>query len=134
MRIRSNTGYCTVGNFGSENRLDYTVIGAGVNMASRLESAAESGSILLSYDTYNLVKDRIPCVESDRIKLKGISQPARTFRVAERLDDDSLISISADNTLLQARLSALSQDEALALKQELEQALISVANYLDTAG
>ena len=134
MRIGINTGYCTVGNFGSENRLDYTVIGAGVNMASRLESAAESGSILLSYDTYNLVKDRIPCVESDRIKLKGISQPARTFRVAERLDDDSLISISADNTLLQARLSALSQDEALALKQELEQALISVANYLDTAG
>ena len=80
------------------------------------------------------MKDSIPCVESDRIKLKGISQPARTFRVAERLDDDSLISISADNTLLQARLSALSQDEALALKQELEQALISVANYLDTAG
>jgi len=47
-----NTGFCTVGNFGSEGRLDYTIVGGGVNLASRLETAAEPGKILISYETY----------------------------------------------------------------------------------
>ena len=50
-RMGIHTGFCTVGNFGSENRMDYTVIGSGVNLAARLESASEPGNILMSYDT-----------------------------------------------------------------------------------
>src|SRR5262245_5012084 len=43
VRIAINTGYCTVGNFGSEDRMDYTIIGNEVNLASRLQSRAEPG-------------------------------------------------------------------------------------------
>ena len=60
-RIGINTGFCTVGNFGSEDRMDYTIIGSGVNLASRLESASAPGEILISYETYALVKDQIQC-------------------------------------------------------------------------
>ena len=132
MRIGINTGYCTVGNFGSENRMDYTVIGAGVNMASRLESAAESGTILLSYDTYNLIKDTIPCVEADRIKLKGRANPARTFRVLKDSDKGTVISIKTDNAQFHTVLSALSVDEASALKLSLEESLDTLNAHLDS--
>ena len=70
MRIGIATGFCTVGNFGSDLRLEYTAVGSGVNTASRLETAADNGDILMSFDTYSLVSDRIPCQELDTIHLK----------------------------------------------------------------
>ena len=81
IRIGINTGFCTVGNFGSENRLDYTAVGGHVNLASRLESIGKPDSILISYDTYIQIKDEILCKESDTVQVKGIRENIRTFEI-----------------------------------------------------
>ena len=54
VRIGINTGYCNVGNFGSDQRLSYTIIGGEVNIAQRLEGNADANGILMSYETYAL--------------------------------------------------------------------------------
>jgi Adenylate cyclase, family 3 (some proteins contain HAMP domain) len=56
-RMGINSGYCNVGNFGSGDRMDYTIIGAEANLAARLQSIASPGGIVLSYETYALVRD-----------------------------------------------------------------------------
>jgi adenylate cyclase len=87
LRIGINTGYCTVGNFGSEDRMDYTIIGSEVNLASRLQSHAELGGILLSHETYSLVKDRVLAEEREPVHAKGIARPVRNYRVLDRVED-----------------------------------------------
>lgn len=79
VRIGINTGYCAVGNFGSEYRMDYTVIGSTVNLASRLQSRANPDEILISFETYLLVKDEIKCEQRDTITVKGITNPVETY-------------------------------------------------------
>ena len=63
MQIRMGiaTGYCTVGNFGSEQRLDYTALGRPVNLAARLEGLADPNAILIDQNTYNLIHDQVSC-------------------------------------------------------------------------
>jgi class 3 adenylate cyclase len=87
LRIGINTGFCTVGNFGSEDRMDYTIIGNEVNLAARLESHAEVGGILLAHETHALVKDTVLAEEGDTLTVKGFAKPVRTYRVAGIYDD-----------------------------------------------
>ena len=56
-RMGINTGFCNVGNFGSDDRMDYTIIGAEANLAARLQTIAEPGGIVMSYETYALVRE-----------------------------------------------------------------------------
>jgi class 3 adenylate cyclase len=82
-RIGINTGVCTVGNFGSDDRMDYTIIGGGVNLASRLQVACPVSEILISYETYAHVKDVIECEEVGQVEVKGVSYPVSTYRVID---------------------------------------------------
>jgi len=86
LRIGINTGYCTVGNFGSEDRMDYTIIGNEVNLASRLQSHADLGGILMSHETYSLVKDAVLAEEQDPIQAKGFAKPVRNYKVLDQID------------------------------------------------
>ena len=86
IRMGVNTGFCTVGNFGSEERLDYTIVGGAVNLANRLESASETDEILISEDTFSLVKDVIKCKARGQIEVKGFAYPVNTYVVVGEVD------------------------------------------------
>lgn len=81
IRIGINSGYCNVGNFGSALRMDYTIIGPEVNLAARLEQAAEPGTILMSGKTWALVRDSIEEDACEPIQAKGIAEPVAVYRV-----------------------------------------------------
>ena len=84
IRIGLNTGYCNVGNFGSSQRLTYTIIGGEVNVAARLEAAGEAGGILMSYETYAHVQDMVQVEEKESVKMKGINREIKVFSVLKR--------------------------------------------------
>lgn len=84
-RIGINSGYCNVGNFGSADRMDYTIIGAEANLAARLQSIAEPGHIVVSYETFALVSDVVTAHPLPPITMKGISREVVPYAV------DSLI-------------------------------------------
>jgi class 3 adenylate cyclase len=81
VRMGINTGYCTVGNFGSEERMDYTIVGSEVNLAHRLESHTDTNQILISQSTQLLIKDEIACTSKQEIQVKGFSEPVLTYQV-----------------------------------------------------
>ena len=114
-RIGINTGYCTVGNFGSEVRMDYTIIGGGVNLASRLEAAATPGEILISFETYANVRDRIHCEERGHISVKGIAYPVATYQVVDAYEnlgiDRLFIHEERPNLRLDLNLDAMSASD-----------------------
>ncbi|MEQ5833482.1 adenylate cyclase [Marinobacter sp. R17] len=83
IRMGISAGYATVGNFGAENRMDYTIIGKEVNLASRLESLADPGEILVSYETFSLIKDKIMCRDKGEITVKGFGRPVPIYEVID---------------------------------------------------
>ena len=86
VRMGINTGYCNVGNFGSADRMDYTIIGAEANLAARLQSIAEPGHIVASYETYALVRDILVAHAMPPITMKGISREVVPYAVEGLLD------------------------------------------------
>jgi adenylate cyclase len=85
-RMGINSGYCNVGNFGSVDRMDYTIIGAEANLAARLQSIAEPGGIVISYETFALASDVISAHPLPAITMKGISREVIPYSVDNVLD------------------------------------------------
>ena len=81
VRMGISTGYCTVGNFGSVQRVDYTVLGSPVNLAARLEAACVPQEILVSPETKGLVNNLFEFEEKKYLKLKGFSDTIKPFQL-----------------------------------------------------
>ena len=80
IRIGIATGYCSVGNFGSQSRVQYTAVGGPVNLAARLEAAAEPGGILLAHSTFGLVREDFVFEPAGTLSLKGLVRPIHAYR------------------------------------------------------
>lgn len=135
-RMGINSGYCNVGNFGSDDRMDYTIIGAEANLAARLESIAEPGGIVMSYETYALVQDHVEGRPMEPISLKGISRQIVPYALVRMLDDDTplhRIETVTDRLTLNVDLSGLTAHEAREIADRLEAASRSLRRHIDQA-
>jgi class 3 adenylate cyclase len=123
-RIRMGicTGFCTVGNFGSQDRMDYTIIGNEVNLAARLESAAEAGSILLAHETNSLVQDIVLTEEQPPMTVKGFVRPINNYKVVgtydELIDEGRIVLQERDGIRLLVDLTKQDKSEAIAVLEE----------------
>lgn len=126
VRMGINSGFCTVGNFGSEERLDYTIVGSQVNLASRLESLAEPGEILMSHSTHSLVREEIACEKKDEFKVKGFAYPVQAYRVQGRMPeipDEERLKASLAGFRLAIDFEKLSYSDKVKAKELLEKAI-----------
>ena len=81
IRIAINTGYCTVGIFGSELLQNYTAYGTPVNIAARLQQEAKNGEILCGFPTYALIQDRVRASARAPFSLDGIAHPIEAYSI-----------------------------------------------------
>ena len=122
VRMGIHTDVCTVGNFGSSDRLDYTVLGNGVNLASRLESMAGANEILISENTYNLIKKDIESQFFSEITVKGKAHPVKAYqvlgKVIKKIKQD-VINVSEEGFALSLDKNKIkNKDEVLTILEE----------------
>ncbi|MCK9169583.1 MAG: adenylate/guanylate cyclase domain-containing protein [Treponema sp.] len=86
VRIGINTGDVIAGNLGTDVRIDYTVIGAAVNLASRMESNAPAGGILIAENTHKKVHDKFLFTGPELVTAKGYEQPVQAYVLDQHYD------------------------------------------------
>ena len=122
MRIGISTGFATVGNFGSRDRMDYTIYGNQVNLAARLQSAAEPGGILLSYETNALVQGIVLTEEYPPMTVKGFVRPINVYKVLgtyqELVDDGKVVLQERDGLRVLVDLTKQVSSEAIKVLEE----------------
>ena len=82
VRIGIASGVATVGSFGARHRSDFTVVGAPVNRAARLEPLAPPGGILCDANTRELLIGQLGFTPQGEVKLKGFAEPVSTFQIS----------------------------------------------------
>jgi len=137
VRMGINTGFCNVGNFGSDDRMAYTIIGAEANLAARLQSIAEPGGICLSYETYALVRDMVRARPLEPILMKGIKREVIPYAVEGLLGElaqrPQVIIEHVTGLDLFLDLEAISQHEIERAKRRLSEALAALERSIPTA-
>jgi adenylate cyclase len=129
IRIGINTGYCNVGNFGSDQRLSYTIIGGEVNLTQRLEAHSDPGGILMSYETYCYVQDLVEVEERQPVKMKGIARDVKTFAVLGPKQTQSHKTVALSHQAgvnIDLDVSTMTPSE----RQQLAEQLRAVANQI----
>jgi class 3 adenylate cyclase len=123
IRMGVATGFCTVGNFGSSQRMDYTIIGNTVNLAQRLQASAETDCILISHDTWGLVREEVECDPPVSLTLKGFSHAIlahKVLRLRTHAPDAPVEISDADrNLLIRVDWSRITRDELLEIIRNL---------------
>ena len=114
VRIGIGTGYCTVGNFGSDDRLDYTVLGKTVNLAARLESSARPGSILVSNETYKVTKGLFDFDDGHSYNLKGLQAQVKAYEVIIKENTKCSVAFAGKNIELKIMKDGINQEEVAA--------------------
>ena len=122
IQIGINTGYCTVGNFGSNERLDYTAVGGTVNLASRLESVANSGSICISEETYLLVNSFFKFHDPKEIDVKGYLRKIKYYELNRdsKVDAKQIINLTGSNFNISIDKEKLTQQEYTQIKNAID--------------
>lgn len=127
VRMGINTGFCNVGNFGSSDRMDYTILGAEANLAARLQTAAPPGGIVVSYETYALVRDIVAGHALAPVSMKGIAREVVPYAIDGLLDEDGgtvqVFSQHGDGLDLYLDLGRIDADSAQSLREVLNQAI-----------
>lgn len=99
IRVGISTGYCHVGNFGSNNRLSYTLIGKEANLASRLEAVAGKGEIYISESTHDYIAHDFDCEYAGAFQLKGFDNKMSAWKVLDPDENKGKLSKWVDHTL-----------------------------------
>ena len=119
IRIGLHSGVCSVGNFGSDQRLDYTVIGRAVNVAARLEQAAPNNSMLFSNSTKSLLGDTFQVSDSIEVKAKGIDRPIIGYILTNQVSKRSLVTVKEEGI-------SLKFDPSIVDKKEVDKFLLKI--------
>jgi class 3 adenylate cyclase/tetratricopeptide (TPR) repeat protein len=83
MRVGLNSGPVIVGAVGDDLRMDYTAIGDTVNLASRMQTMAQPGSVLVAPDTYRMARDFFSFEPLGKVKVKGKEEPVEAYQLLE---------------------------------------------------
>ena len=117
VRMGISTGYCHVGNFGSDTRLHYTAIGNAVNEAARLETLAKPDTIVISADTNQLITHAIETTAIGPVELKGRDHPVELFRVEAHREQalNDMIAVAGDGySIVLDKTAIKNKDQAVA--------------------